>query len=111
MPKGGMGNLLKQAQKMQKDMEKAQEELASIEVEGSAGGGMVNVRANAKMQILSIKIEPAVLEDDVDMVEDLVLAAVNQALGNAQDAASARMSQVTGGMMGGMGGLNIPGLG
>ncbi|NQV51191.1 MAG: YbaB/EbfC family nucleoid-associated protein [Candidatus Marinimicrobia bacterium] len=111
MPKGGMGNLLKQAQKMQKDMEKAQEELASIEVEGSAGGGMVSVRANAKMQIISIKIEPDVLEDDVDMVEDLVLAAVNQALGNAQDAANARMSQVTGGMMGGMGGLNIPGLG
>lgn len=111
MPKGGMGNLLKQAQKMQKDMEKAQEELASIEVDGSAGGGMVKVRANAKIQILSIKIEPDVLEDDVDMVEDLVLAAVNQALTNAQDAASSRMSQVTGGMMGGMGGLNIPGLG
>jgi hypothetical protein len=107
MPKGGMGNLLKQAQKMQKEMEIAQEELASIEVEGSAGGGMVNVRANAKMQVISIKIEPDVMEDDVDMVEDLVLAAVNQALTNAQDAANSRMSQVTGGM----GGLNIPGLG
>ncbi|MCF7822945.1 MAG: YbaB/EbfC family nucleoid-associated protein [Candidatus Marinimicrobia bacterium] len=107
MPKGGMGNLLKQAQRMQKEMEKAQEELASIEVEGSAGGGMVYVRANAKMQILSIKIEPDVLEDDVDMVEDLVLAAVNQALANAQEAASSRMAQVTGGMAG----LNIPGLG
>jgi len=107
MPKGGMGNLLKQAQKMQKEMEIAQEELASIEVEGSAGGGMISVRANAKMQILSIKIEPDVLKDDVDMVEDLVLAAVNQALNNAQEAANSRMSQVTGGM----GGLNIPGLG
>ena len=107
MPKGGMGNLLKQAQKMQKEMEKAQEELAQIEVEGSAGGGMVTVRANAKMQILSIKIEPDVLEDDVEMLEDLVLAAVNQALGNAQDAAGSRMSQVTGGL----GGLNLPGLG
>ncbi len=111
MPKGGMGNLLKQAQKMQKEMEIAQNELVAIEVEGSAGGGMVNVKANAKMQILSIKIEPDVLEDDVDMLEDLVLAAVNQALNNAQDAANSRMSQVTGGMMGGMGGLNIPGLG
>jgi len=111
MPKGGMGNLLKQAQKMQKEMEVAQNELAGIEVEGSAGGGMVHVKANAKMQILSIKIEPDVLEDDVDMVEDLVLAAVNQALSNAQEAANSRMSQVTGGMMGGMGGLNIPGLG
>ncbi len=111
MPKGGMGNLLKQAQKMQKEMEIAQNELASIEVDGSAGGGMVSVKANAKMQILSIKIEPDVLEDDVDMVEDLVLAAVNQALTKAQDAANSRMSQVTGGMMGGMGGLNIPGLG
>ena len=54
MPKGGMGNLLKQAQKMQKEMEIAQNELAAIEVDGSAGGGMVNVKANAKMQILSI---------------------------------------------------------
>ncbi len=111
MPKGEIGNFVKQAQKMQKEMEVAQNELAGIEVEGSAGGGMVNVKANAKMQILSIKIEPDVLEDDVDMVEDLVLAAVNQALTNAQDAANSRMSQVTGGMMGGMGGLNIPGLG
>ncbi|MCF7809286.1 MAG: YbaB/EbfC family nucleoid-associated protein [Candidatus Marinimicrobia bacterium] len=109
IPKGGMGNLMKQAQKMQKEMEKAQEELAGIEVEGSAGGGMVAVRANAKMQILSIKVEPDVLDDDVEMLEDLVLAAVNQALTNAQDAASSRMAQVTGGM--GMGGLNIPGLG
>ena len=108
IPKGGMGNLMKQAQKMQKEMEKAQNELASIEVEGSAGGGMVHVKANAKMEVLSIKIEPDVLEDDVDMVEDLVLAAVNQALTNAQEAANSRMSQVTGGMMGG---LNIPGLG
>lgn len=107
IPKGGMGNLLKQAQKMQKEMEKAQEELAGIEVEGSAGGGMVTVRANAKMQVLSVKIEPDVLEDDAEMVEDLVLAAVNQALTNAQEAASSRMSQVTGGMAG----LNIPGLG
>jgi len=111
MPKGGMGNLLKQAQKMQKEMEVAQNELAAIEVEGSAGGGMVNVKANAKMQVLSIYIEPDVLEDDVDMVEDLILAAVNQALTNAQEAANSRMSQVTGGMMGGLGGLNIPGLG
>ncbi len=111
MPKGGMGNLLKQAQKMQKEMEVAQNELAAIEVEGSAGGGMVNVKANAKMQVLSIYIEPDVLEDDVDMVEDLILAAVNQALTNAQEAANSRMTQVTGGMMGGLGGLNIPGLG
>jgi len=110
MPKGGMGNLLKQAQKMQKEMEKAQAELASIEVDGSAGGGMVQVKVNAKMQVLSIKIEPDVLDDDVDMVEDLILAAVNQALTNAQDAADSRMGQVTGGM-GGMGGMNIPGFG
>ena len=73
MPKGGMGNLLKQAQKMQKEMEIAQNELAAIEVDGTAGGGMVKVRANAKMQILSINIEPDVLEDDVDMVRILYL--------------------------------------
>ncbi len=111
MPKGGMGGLLKQAQKMQKEMEQAQEELVDIEVEGSSGGGMVTVRANAKMQILSLKIEPDVLEDDPEMIEDLVVAAVNQALNNAQEAAQSRLSQVTGGMLGGLGGMNIPGLG
>jgi len=110
MPKGGMGNLLKQAQKMQQDMEKAQAELVNVEVEGSAGGGMVTVRANGKLEVLSIKIEPDVLEDDPEMVEDLVLAAVNQAITNAQEAAQEKLSSATGGLMGAMGGkMGIPG--
>ncbi len=109
MPKGGMGKLLQQAQKMQREMEKAQGELGNIEVEGSAGGGMVNVRANARLEILSIKIEPEVLKDDADMIEDLVMAAVNQTIQKAQAAAQERLSQATGGL-GGLGGMNIPGL-
>jgi nucleoid-associated protein EbfC len=104
-PKSGMGGLMKQAQKMQKDMQKAQEELVFIEVEGTSGGGMVTVKANAKLQILSIKIEEDVLKDDSEMVEDLVLAAVNQALTKAQDAASEKMAGITGGL----GNMGIPG--
>ena len=105
LPKGGMQGLMKQAQKMQKDIEKAQEELAKETVEGSAGGGMVIVKANGKKQITSVKIAPEILEEDVEMVEDLVLAAVTQALQNAEDLANGKMS----GMMGAFGGM--PGLG
>ena len=106
-PKGGMNNLFKQAQQMQQKMAEAQEELVNIEVEGSSGGGMVTVKANAKLQILGISIDPDVLQDEKEMVEDLVLAAVNQALSNAQEAASEHLSKVTGGMM--PPGMKIPG--
>ncbi|MBZ0265909.1 YbaB/EbfC family nucleoid-associated protein [bacterium] len=110
--KGGMGGLMKQVQKMQRDMAKAQEELADIEVEASSGGGMVNVRANAKGEILSIKIDPeAVDPEDVEMFEDLVLAAVNEALRKSSDVAGEHMNKVTGGMAGMLPpGMNIPGL-
>lgn len=106
-PKGGMGNLMKQAQQLQQKMADAQEELVNIEVEGSAGGGMVNVRANAKLQILGINIDPEVLRDDKEMIEDLVLAAVNQALNNAQEAAQEHLGKATGGML--PPGMKIPG--
>lgn len=102
-----MNNLLKQAQKIQQDMQNVQEGLADIIVEGSSGGGMVNVKANCKLEIVSISIEPEVIDkEDKEMLEDLVSAAVNQTLSKAQEKANEEMKKVTGGMLGG---LNLPG--
>ncbi len=110
--KGGMNQLIKQAQKVQQEMARVQAELANITVEGSAGGGMVKVIANCQNQILEVKIEPEVIDpEDKDMLEDLVAAAVNQALENAQRRAQEEMAKVTGGMLGNLpGGFNLPGL-
>ena len=100
----GMGNLLKQAQQMQAKMAKIQEEVGARTVEASAGGGMVTVIANGKQEILSISIEPQVVDpDDIDMLQDLVVAAVNQALKEAGEMMAAEMGKVTGG-------LKVPGL-
>jgi nucleoid-associated protein EbfC len=105
-----MAGLLKQAQKMQKDMEDAQANLATITVEGTAGGGMVTVTANAAQEVLEIKIDPEVVDpEDVEMLEDLVLAAVNQAMENAKAKSAEEMGKVTGGMMPNMGGMKLPG--
>ena len=107
-PGGGMGNMqqmIRQAQKMQQDMAKAQEELAQATVEASAGGGMVTAVVSGDKQLQSITIKPeAVDPDDVEMLQDLVLAAVNEALRQMDELASEKMSKVTGGMGG------IPGL-
>jgi len=110
--KPNMGALLKQAQKMQEEIAKAQEELDSIKAEGSSGGGMVKVIANGKQEIEEIKIDTEVVQsDDVEMLEDLVLAAVNQALEKAGDLAKDHMNSITSGFMGGLpGGMKIPGL-
>jgi DNA-binding YbaB/EbfC family protein len=100
----GMGNMMKQAQQLQSKMTKLQEELAEKTVESSSGGGMVKVTANGRQQILSIQVEKEVVDpDDVEMLQDLVLAAVNDALAKAQEMVSSEMSKLTGG-------LNIPGL-
>ena len=100
----GMGNMMKQAQKLQAKMLKLQEELAGRTVETTSGGGMVKVVANGKQQVVSIEIEKEVVDpDDVDMLQDLILAAVNDALTKSQDMVSSEMSQLTGGM-------NIPGM-
>ncbi|MBN2000881.1 YbaB/EbfC family nucleoid-associated protein [candidate division KSB1 bacterium] len=105
-----MGAILKQAQKMQKDLQKAQENLANIKVQGSAGGGMVTVTASAAQEILEIKIDPEVVDpEDVEMLEDLVLAAINQALENARSKSDEEMGKVTGGMLPGLGGMGLPG--
>jgi hypothetical protein len=109
-----MNNLLKQAQKMQEEMAKAQESLANITVEATAGGGMVSIKANCKLEILSIKIEKEVVNpEDKEMLEDLVTAAVNQAIQTAQNKAQEEMQKVTGGMLGGLnlpGGMKFPGM-
>ena len=104
--KPNMSMLMKQAQKMQEDMQRVQDELVNITVQATSGGGMVTVEANCKLQILSVKIEPEVYsENDKEMLEDLVAAAVNQAITKAQQRASEEMEKVTGGLLGG---LNLP---
>ncbi len=106
---GGMGGMnmqqvMKQARKMQEELEAAQEGLKDVEVSASAGGGMVKVTATADMKLTGVTIDPeAVDPEDVEMLEDMVLAAVNEALASAQDVASQQMGAVTGG-------LGIPGL-
>lgn len=100
----GMGQMVKQAQKLQSKMLKMQEELAEKTIETSSGGGMIRVVANGKQQIVSIQIEKEVVDpDDVDMLQDLILAAVNDALAKSQEMVSKEMGKLTGGM-------NIPGL-
>ncbi len=100
----GMGNMLKQAQKLQSKMLKMQEELADKTVEATAGGGMIKVVANGRNQILSIQIEKEVVDpDDVEMLQDLILAAINDALAKSQDMVSGEMGKLTGG-------LKIPGM-
>ena len=106
-PKGGMGKLMKQAQEMQSKMAKAQEELGVIEVEGQSGGGMITALVNGNKELLSLKIEDQILEEDKEMIEDLVVSAVNQAIQNATKAADEKMNSITGGMMGNM---KIPGM-
>jgi DNA-binding YbaB/EbfC family protein len=100
----GMGNMMKQAQKLQAKMLRLQEELADKTIETTAGGGMIKVVANGRQQILSIQIEKEVVDpDDVEMLQDLILAAVNDALVKSQEMVSGEMSKLTGG-------LKIPGM-
>ena len=96
---GGMGDILKQAQKMQQRLLEVQQELKQRVVEGSAGGGMVRVAVNGEQQVLSVKVDPqAVNAEDVELLEDMVLAAVNQALEKARQMAQEEMAKVTGGL-------------
>ena len=102
IPKGGMKNIIKKAQELQNQMEKAQQELNTIEIEGQAGGGMVTAKVNGHKELISLDIEPEILKEDKEMIEDLILAAVNQALQNAGKAAEEKMNSITGGMAGKM---------
>lgn len=104
-----INNILQQAQKMQSQLEKIQKELEDVEVEGSAGGGMVLVKVNGKQEVKSIKIEPEILGEDVEMLEDLVLAAINQAMSRSKQSAEEHMQKATGGLIGNLpGGMKIP---
>ena len=109
-----MNALLKQAQQMQAEMAKAQEQLANEEVEASAGGGMVKVKMTGDLRLKSIEIDPeAVDPEDVEMLADMVTAAVNEALRSAQELATSKMGGITGGLgglgMAGPGGGGLPG--
>ncbi|MDD2502773.1 MAG: YbaB/EbfC family nucleoid-associated protein [Clostridia bacterium] len=96
---GNMNNLMKQAKKMQEQMVKIQEELEEKTVEASVGGGVVSVIANGKKEIIEISIKPeAVDPDDVEMLQDLILAAVNEAMRKAEEMAQGEMGKLTGGM-------------
>ena len=100
----GMGNMMKQAQKLQSKTLKMQEELAEKTVETSAGGGMISVVANGRQQLVSITIDREVVDpEDVEMLQDLILAAVNDALNKAQEMVAGEMGKLTGG-------FNIPGM-
>ena len=101
----GFGNMMKEAQKLQEKMLAMQEEIAKKEVEATAGGGMVTVKVNGKQDILAIKIDPEVInKDDAQMLEDLVLAACNEALRKSRELVQQELGKLTGG-------LKIPGLG
>ena len=101
----GFGNIMKEAQKLQEQMARMQDEIGKREVEATAGGGMVTVKANGKQELLSIKIDPEVIsKDDAQMLEDLVLAACNEALRKSRELVQQELGKLTGG-------LKIPGLG
>jgi DNA-binding YbaB/EbfC family protein len=105
MSKKMLGDMMKQAQKMQQEMQRIQEEAKQKTVEASAGGGMVVVTASGAMEIVSVKIEKDVVNpDDIEMLQDLIIAASNEALRRAQQMVSDEMGKLTGGM-------NLPGLG
>ncbi|MEX1142206.1 MAG: YbaB/EbfC family nucleoid-associated protein [Thermoleophilaceae bacterium] len=108
-----MNQMLRQVQQMQEDMAKAQEELKTETVEASAGGGMVTVKVSGELEILELRVDPqAVDPEDVELLQDMVQAAVNEAIRSAQELAANKMSAVTGGLggAGGLGGLGLPGM-
>jgi nucleoid-associated protein EbfC len=107
-----MNAMLKQVQKMQADMAKAQEELKNEVVEASAGGGMVTVKISGDLEVRELRIDPGAVDpDDVELLQDMVLAAVNEAVRAAQELAASKMNAAAGGLAGpgGLGGLGLPG--
>ena len=101
IPKGGLGALMKQAQQMQENMRKAQEELAATEVEGQSGAGLVKVTMTCKFAVKKVAIDQSLLAEDKDMLEDLVMAAMNDAVKKAEGVTQAKMAGFTAG-------LNLP---
>jgi DNA-binding YbaB/EbfC family protein len=101
--KGGLGNIMKQAQAMQENLRKAQEQLANIEVTGSSGGGMVSITMTCRYDVKRVQIDPSLLQDDKEVLEDLIAAAVNDAVRKVEAATQEKMAGLTAG-------FNIPGL-
>ncbi|MDF3920587.1 YbaB/EbfC family nucleoid-associated protein [Salinicola salarius] len=101
MFKGGMGNLMKQAQEMQEKMQQAQEEIAQLEVLGEAGAGMIKVTMNGRHDVSRVEIDPSVMQEDKELLEDLLAAAVNDASRKVETQSKARMEEVSSG-------LNLP---
>ena len=102
-----MAKMLKQAQDVQKKIENVQSELDDLQINGESGGGLVKATVNGKMELLDISLQADILEEEKDMIEDLIISAVNNALAKAQEESQNRMNSVTGGMMSGM---KIPGM-
>ena len=96
--KGGMGNLMKQAQMMQERMQKMQEEVAKMEVTGESGAGMVKITITGSHNVRRVAIDPSLMEDDQEMLEDLIAAAFNDAVRRAEEQNKAKMADITGGM-------------
>lgn len=98
MMKGGMGNLMKQAQKMQENLQKAQQEIATMEVTGESGAGLVKVVMNGRHDVKRINIDDSLMEEDKEILEDLIAAAVNDAVRKVETTTQEKMAKVTGGM-------------
>ena len=107
MFKGNMAKMLKQAQNMQKNIESVQAELSDTIIDAESGGGMVKIKINGKLEILELNIDSEALKEDKEIIEDLVISAVNNGISKAQSESQDKMSSVTGGMLSS---LNIPGI-
>ncbi len=105
--KGNMSKMLKQAQQMQKDIENVQNELDDLQINSESGGGLVQITINGKMELLDINLQDEILTEEKEIIEDLIISAVNNAISKAQDESQNRMNSVAGGMLGG---LKMPGM-
>ena len=102
-PKGGMGGFMKQAQQMQKKVAQIQSEIDALEIKGESGGGMVKVVVSGKKTLISVNVNPEIMKEDKEMLEDLILIATNNAIQKVDDISKEKMASITGGM-------NVPGL-
>ena len=107
MFKGNMSKLLKQAKDMQEQIEQAQSQLAELVIEADSGGGMVSVKVNGKQEIIELNIDSDAMSEDKEMLEDLIISALNKALSKSKSDSQEKMNSIAGGMMGGM---KIPGI-
>ena len=107
MFKGNMSKLLKQAKDMQEQIEQAQSQLSELVIEADSGGGMVSVKVNGKQEIIELNIDRDAMSEDKEMLEDLIISALNKALSKSKSDSQEKMNSIAGGMMGGM---KIPGL-